>query len=167
MERSTRAAQVPSLALSGCPALPLQRGSGPRVDGLGGSGATVALAIPAGWPLSLEQPCNKPLYEAKRPGGKEEEMHKRRATPATVTELRAKGSGACNCDRYLKVSKETMAHLMKARGLWTGEEGSPVDGSGATEAAAGGSAHDPSTCMDDDTLELASQRPIYSPPACQ
>ncbi|XP_042334421.1 exonuclease mut-7 homolog isoform X2 [Sceloporus undulatus] len=73
---------------------------------------------------------------------------------------------ACNCNRYLKVSKETMARLMKARGHWAGE-GSAADGSVATEAATGGSVDDPSPCLDEASLELASRLPACSPPAGQ
>ncbi|XP_067328012.1 exonuclease mut-7 homolog isoform X2 [Anolis sagrei] len=44
---------------------------------------------------------------------------------------------ACNCNRYLKVSKETMAHLVKMRGHPTGEEGAAPESSPPSAKDAG------------------------------
>nr|XP_060613668.1 exonuclease mut-7 homolog [Anolis sagrei ordinatus] len=44
---------------------------------------------------------------------------------------------ACNCNRYLKVSKETMAHLVKVRGHPTGEEGAAPESSPPSAKDAG------------------------------
>ncbi|XP_061459965.1 exonuclease mut-7 homolog isoform X2 [Rhineura floridana] len=59
---------------------------------------------------------------------------------------------ACNCNQYLKISKEKMMQLMKLRGCLKGEDGAP-----------GELTNDPDKNVVAETLELASHWPIYSP----
>ncbi|XP_063000892.1 exonuclease mut-7 homolog [Elgaria multicarinata webbii] len=58
---------------------------------------------------------------------------------------------ACNCNQYLKISKEKMVELMKHRGCLTGEG-----------AAAGKLTDDPLANTELQPIELASRRPIYN-----
>uniref|UniRef100_A0A8D0AZX0 Exonuclease 3'-5' domain containing 3 n=2 Tax=Salvator merianae TaxID=96440 RepID=A0A8D0AZX0_SALMN len=58
---------------------------------------------------------------------------------------------ACNCNQYLKISKERMAQLMKQSGCLAGEE------------APGRMAEDVEKSPEADSFELASPRPVYSP----
>lgn len=58
---------------------------------------------------------------------------------------------ACNGDRYLRISKETMVTLMKQRGCLTGED------------VAGESSEDPAEDTEAKPLSLDTRQPIYSP----
>nr|XP_056716101.1 exonuclease mut-7 homolog [Euleptes europaea] len=59
---------------------------------------------------------------------------------------------ACNCNQYLKISKEKMMQLMKRRGFWT-----------EAENTAGELSENRSANFEAETPKLSSRQPVYSP----